>query len=135
MRQTAIKVPDPKQDSRSLHETLISILREFGPRKQEHLCAQLDANKGHLSEVLSGKKHWPEDWIDYVVDNYDFRSEVATYYARRRRMVVCPPRKITAREELRRLKYTLAQHNAIGKAIVEEAHALPDEVFADEDEP
>jgi hypothetical protein len=133
MRQAALKVPEPKQDSRSLHEILLDILKEFGPRKQEHLVAQLGASKGHLSEVLSGHKHWPQEWIDYIVDHYDFRSDVARYYARRRGLVVVPPRKMSALEELRRLKYALTQHNGLGRVLMDEALALPDEVFADDE--
>lgn len=135
MKQGAIQVPEPTEDSRSLHEILIGVLREFGPRKQEHLAAQLGASKGHLSEVLDGKgKHWPADWIDYIVEHYDFRAEVAQHYARLRHLEVRPPRRRTAAEENRRLRYVLGKHNSIGKAIQEEADALPDDVFADDED-
>lgn len=141
MKQGAIEVPEPTQDSRSLHEILIGVLREFGPRKQDHLAAQLaqatgrDVSKGHLSEVLDGKgKHWPADWIDYIVEHYDFRAEVAQYYARLRGLEVQPARRRTAAEENRRLRFVLGKHNALGKAIQDEADALPDDVFADEED-
>ena len=136
MKQQSIKVPPPLEDSRSLHQTLIDVLKEFGPRKQDHLAAQLKASKGHLSEVLSGAggKHWPDDWIDYIVDQYDFRNEVATYYARRRGMRVVAPRKPTSAERWRRISYVLSRHNGVGKSLLEEADALPDELFADDEE-
>lgn len=134
MKQQTIKVPEPKRDFRSLHEILLSILQEFGPRKHEALIEALGASKGHFSEVLAGKKHWPQDWIDYVVDNFDFRNDVASYYARRRGMRICPPRAMSAREWKQRVSYVLGQHNAMGRALVEEALALPEELFGDEDE-
>lgn len=134
MRQEAIEVPAPKEDSRSLHEVLVGVLKEFGPRKREHLVEQLKASKGHLSEVLDGTsgKHWPQPWIDYIVEQYDYRNEVATYYARKRGMEVRGPRPMSPAEELRRIKYALAQHNGLGKAIRDEAMALPDDVFSEE---
>jgi len=141
LKQQAIKVPEPKEDNRSLHEILLGIVAEFGPRKHEALMSAIEnatgrqISKGHFSEVLDGKKHWPQDWIDYIVDHLDHRSEVASYYARRRGLRVTGPRLMSKAEELRRLKYALAQHNAIGTAIQQEAAALPDDVFADGDEP
>lgn len=134
MKQDAIKVPAPTDDSRSLHEIILGILREFGPRKQEHLVAQLGASKGHVSEVLSGDKNWPLVWLDYIVEHYDFRNEVAQHFARLRRMEVRPPRVKPPAERLRRLSYVLGKHNGIGKALLDEAEALPDDVFADEEE-
>lgn len=136
MKQQAIKVPESTTDTRSLHEIIVGILQEFGPRKHEALIEALEASKGHFSEVLAGHgKHWPFPWVDYIVDHFDFRDEVASYYARRRGKVVRPPRKPSAAEELRRLKYALAQHNGIGDALRKEAAGLPDDVFADEDLP
>jgi hypothetical protein len=136
VRQAAIKVPDPKQDSRSLHEILVGILREFGPRKHEALIDALHASKGHFSEVYNDAgKHWPPDWIDYIVEQFDFRNEVASYYARKRGMTVAPPRKPSPAERLRRLEYVLTQHNGLGTALRDEAARLPDDVFADEEIP
>lgn len=133
MKQQTIKVPEPKADTRSLHQIRLDVLNEFGPRKHEALIEQLGASKGHFSEVLSGKKHWPDDWTDYIADHFDVRSEIAAYFARKRGLVLRPPRQRSAAENLRRLRYVLTNHNGLGKAIAEEADALADDVFADED--
>lgn len=136
MKQASIKVPDPKDDCRSLHQVLVDVLREFGPRKREHLVAQLGASKGHLSEVMDGEsgKHWPAAWIEYIVQHYDFRGEVAQHYAHLRGMEVRAPRQRPVAERFRRIAYVLGKHNGIGKALLEEAEALPDDVFAEDEE-
>lgn len=135
MRQEAIKVPAPKEDTRSLHEILVGILREFGPRKHDALISALRASKGHFSEVYNGTgKHWPLPWIDYIVEHFDFRCEVASYYARKRGQIVAAPRKRTGAEWARRYAYVLKQHNSVGAALAAEADALPDEIFADWEE-
>lgn len=138
MKQTTIKVPEPKEDLRSLHEILLAIITEFGPRKHEALMSAIEntigrpISKGHFSEVLKGDKHWPQDWIDYIVDHLDHRNEVASYYARRRKMRVVPPRQMGDREWKRRVSYKLAEMNGVGRAVIDEAMALPDELFAEE---
>lgn len=143
MKQAAINVPPPKADSRSLHQVLVDVLREFGPRKQEHLAAQLSqatgkpVSKGHLSEVIDGEsgKHWPQSWVDHIVEQYDFRGEVAQHYAHLRGMEVRPPRQRPVAERFRRIAFILGKHNGIGKALMEEAEALPDDVFAEDEAP
>lgn len=133
MRQAAINVPKPKDDTRSLHEIRVAVIKEFGPPKMEQMARLLSASKGHLSEVMSGDgaKHWPDKWSEYIEVHLDHRCEIAAYHARLKGMVLSPPRKRTAAEELRRLRYTLGKHNGIGKAITEEADDLPDEFFSD----
>jgi hypothetical protein len=133
MKQTSIKVPEAKRDSRSLHEILVGVIDKYGPRKQEALVKQLNATKGHFSDVVNENgKHWPQDWIDFIVDQYDLEDEVAWYYARRRGMTVRPPRVPSGAERLRRLKYVLARHSGIGSSIQAEADALADDIFADD---
>lgn len=134
MRQLAIKVPAHQAKPRSLSETVRGVLKKFGPQKQGVLAAQLGASEAHLSEVMSGKKHWPDDWLDYISEHYDFEAEIAEHFASKRGLEVKPPRKMTHAEELRRLKYTLGKHNGIGAAIYAEAMALPDDAFADEED-
>ena len=133
-RQLAIKVPPAQRKTRSLSETVRDILKKYCP-KQSVFAAQVGASDAHVSEVLAGKKHWPDDWLDYVAEHYDFEGEVAQHFAEKRGLEVRPPRLMSKAEELRRLKYALAKHNAIGTAIQQEAAALPDDVFADGDEP
>lgn len=130
-----MKVPEPMTDSRSLHEIRVAVIREFGPRKLEHLAAQLGASKGHLSEVMGGNsgKHWPDDWTDYIEEHFDHRSEIAAYHARKRGMELRSPRIRSASEELKRLKHVLKKHNGMGAAVIQEADDLPDEVFAEEE--
>lgn len=132
-RQTVINVPQTEAKPLSLHETVLAVLDRYGPRKAGHLAAQLGASESHLCEVKKGLKHWPAEWLDYIVEHYDFEAAVAVHFARLRKLEVRPPRKATAAERLRRLEYVLSQHNGIGKALRDEAAALPDEVFADEE--
>lgn len=132
-RQLDINVPEPAAKRRSLTETVAEVLARFGPRKQEVLARQLDASPSHLSEVIKGHKHWPDKWLDYVAEHYDFECAIADHFAQLRGCVVRPPRKRSAAEELRRLRYTLQKHNALGKALQAEADALADDVFADDD--
>lgn len=136
MRQVSLKVPEPKSDSRSLHDIRVAIIREFGPRKLEHLASQLGASKGHLSEVMSGNsgKHWPDEWTDYVEEHFDHRAEIAAYHARKRGLEVRQPRTRTPAEELRRLKHVLRRHTGMGLALLQEADDLPDEAFAEDDQ-
>lgn len=134
-KQTTFKLPQDQVKPRSLLETFCGVLKKYGPRKQGHLAAQLGASESHLSEVLKGQKHIPEDWLRYVVEHYDFEGEIAACVAAWRGLEVRPPRVRPAAEKLRRLTYVLSQHNGLGKALRDEADALPDDVFADEEGP
>lgn len=136
-RQTEIKIPPPQVKIATLHETVIGVVRKFGPRKDYVLAQQLGATPQHFSDVAGGKtgKHWPEAWIEKIVRQYDFEAEIPSLVAGWRGLEVRPPRGRPPAEELRRLKFALAQHNGLGKAIRDEADSLPDDFFADEESP
>jgi len=134
-KQTTINVPKYEPKLPTLHEAIVDVIKRYGPRKQAVLAEQLGASEQHFSDVFGGKtgKHWPEAWIEFIVKHYDFEAQVPALVAGWRGLTARPPRKRTAAEELRRLKYALAKHNGLGKAIRDEAEALPDDVFADEE--
>lgn len=130
-RQTAINLPPSPAKKRSLCETVAGVLKKYGPPKQAVLARQLDAAESHLSEVIKGVKHWPQDWLDYIAEHYDFEGEIAAHFAAMRGLRVAPLRAMPDREWKRRVAYALRQHNGIGELILAEAMGLEDDVFAD----
>jgi hypothetical protein len=133
VRQAAFKLPTPERKAlRSLHEIIVGILKKYGPRKDCVLAKQLGASESHLSEVMAGRrKHWPEQWIEYIVKHYDFESEVAAHYAAMRGLEVKAPREWTDSEIRRRLAIVSGDSPDIGRIVSERMHAIPDEEVVD----
>jgi plasmid maintenance system antidote protein VapI len=130
-RQRALNLPVPNEKERSLSETVAAVLKKYGPTKRVVLARQLECSESHLSEVINGQKHWPQEWLDYIAKNYDFEAEIAAHFAAKRGLRVTARRTMPDKEWKRRVAYALAQHNGIGKLILEEAMALDEDVWAD----
>jgi hypothetical protein len=124
-RQGALKLQVSIEKFDSLHDLLVYLVRTNGPPKQVVLAKQLGAQTGHLSEVLNDQgKHWPEEWIKFIAENYDPDDMIPAYVARWKGLTVRPARVVTDAAWRRNSEIVFARHGAVGDELRKEIEVL-----------